>query len=572
MDEFNNQFRHFKFGLYARKSSEDKNRQIQSIESQLVVLKETAKREGLTIIDVYSDCASAHKPSNRPAFANMLADLNAGKIDAILCWKADRLARNHIEGGTLMHCLETRIIKAIKTPYKTFLPTDNSLPLTIEFGMANQYSRDLSLNVKRGNKTKTENGGFCHLAPQGYINNKLEKTIEVDKERFPLLRKMWDMGLSGDYSIQQICEIASTQWGYRTPLKKRRGGNPLAVSTLHGIFTNPFYMGMVRNGSHINKGKHKPMVSAIEFERMQEIMNKKGRKGDVTYEFSLTGCISCGECGQCITAEQKISYSCPKCRTKQSSKNNIDCRKCGYSLTENERKRANKYTYYRCRKKKVEGRPKCKQKCIRGENLEQMVSDYISEYEISQDYVDFIKNGLLFIKDQNDTLNQDTLEALEQELKKIKGRQSRLLDMHLDGDISKSQFEQKKDELEMRSSKIMTEVLRERSNQKSWLDSSFEDLDFIFLLKKKWDSGSKRDKKTVFKKLCSNPSLKDGKLDIDLKPIFLEHKSTHVEFSMVLETASNPSERKKSLSFDKGNTVWWARLEAIRNFYIKKRA
>ena len=44
-------------------------------------------------------------------------------------------------------------------PLKEFIcPNDNALISAVEFGMANQYIRDLSTNVKRGNKTKLEKG------------------------------------------------------------------------------------------------------------------------------------------------------------------------------------------------------------------------------------------------------------------------------------------------------------------------------------------------------------------------------------------------------------------------------
>ena len=90
----------------------------------------------------------------------MLDAIENGEVDGIITWKADRLSRNLPKGGIIVLLLQQGIIKEILTPTTQFLPSDNMLLLTIEMGMANQYSLDLSRNIKRGNKTKLEQGGF----------------------------------------------------------------------------------------------------------------------------------------------------------------------------------------------------------------------------------------------------------------------------------------------------------------------------------------------------------------------------------------------------------------------------
>jgi len=37
---------------------------------------------------------------------------------------------------------------------------------------------------------------FCGKAPEGYINNRLDKTVEIDIGRFEIVRKIWDLMLT----------------------------------------------------------------------------------------------------------------------------------------------------------------------------------------------------------------------------------------------------------------------------------------------------------------------------------------------------------------------------------------
>src|SRR3990167_4699479 len=84
--------------LYARKSSEDEDRQVASIEAQVDVLRRLAEDEGMRIIDVLTEARSAKSPG-RPVFAEMVRRLQDKEAEGILCWKLDRLARNPIDGG-----------------------------------------------------------------------------------------------------------------------------------------------------------------------------------------------------------------------------------------------------------------------------------------------------------------------------------------------------------------------------------------------------------------------------------------------------------------------------------------
>ena len=135
-----------KYLIYARKSSEAEDRQVASIDSQISVLTDIAKQEGLEIIDTLCESQSAKAPG-RPLFSKMLEMIYKGQAQGIICWKLDRLARNPVDGGQINWMLQQGVIRHIKTHDRSYYPTDNVLMMSVEFGMANQFIRDLTVNV-----------------------------------------------------------------------------------------------------------------------------------------------------------------------------------------------------------------------------------------------------------------------------------------------------------------------------------------------------------------------------------------------------------------------------------------
>ena len=97
------------------------------------------------------------------------------------------------------------------------------------------FSAKLSKDVKRGLEKKIRMGWFPGVVRVGYLNTpdmeKGTKVVIKDPDRFVLVRKMWDLMLTGNYSIRQVTEIANKEWGLTTRKTKRIGGNPLGQST-----------------------------------------------------------------------------------------------------------------------------------------------------------------------------------------------------------------------------------------------------------------------------------------------------------------------------------------------------
>jgi DNA invertase Pin-like site-specific DNA recombinase len=101
-----------RYFLYARKSSENEDKQVASVPSQIEELKKLAQEMSLNIVEIFTEEKSAKAPG-RPVFSQMIADIHKGGAEGILCWKLDRLARNPIDGGTISWMLQQSVIRHI---------------------------------------------------------------------------------------------------------------------------------------------------------------------------------------------------------------------------------------------------------------------------------------------------------------------------------------------------------------------------------------------------------------------------------------------------------------------------
>ena len=86
------------FFLYARKSTDEENRQVTSLDAQMWTLREFAKSEGLFIYEIIEESKTAKRPG-RPLFDQMLSRIERGEANGLLCWDVDRLYRNPVDEG-----------------------------------------------------------------------------------------------------------------------------------------------------------------------------------------------------------------------------------------------------------------------------------------------------------------------------------------------------------------------------------------------------------------------------------------------------------------------------------------
>ena len=172
-----------KFFLYARKSTDEDDKQLLSIDTQLVELREFALKESLIVAREFVESRTAKIPG-RPVFNSMMREVERGQADGILAWHPDRLARNSVDGGQIVYALDTGKLTALKFPAFWFENTpQGKFMLQIAFGQSKYYVDNLSENVKRGIRQKIRLGWFPAKPPIGYLNDPRPRTIVVDPPR-----------------------------------------------------------------------------------------------------------------------------------------------------------------------------------------------------------------------------------------------------------------------------------------------------------------------------------------------------------------------------------------------------
>jgi site-specific DNA recombinase len=472
-------------------------RQVQSIDDQKKVMLDMARMRNLEVVEVFEESQSAKAPG-RPVFSQMIERIHKGEVQGILTWKLDRIARNPIDGGSIIWALQNGIIQKIITNDREYCPSDNVLLVSVEFGMANQFILDLSKNVKRGMNAKYEKGIRPTLTPLGYLNDKIEHTNIIDPERFPLIRKMWDFMLTGGYTPERIAQIASKEWGLTSRTTKRVMGKPVGRSMVYRIFKNPFYFGMIGEDGEVMQGSHEPMITKQEYDCVQKILGKNGNPRAYKRDFSFTGLLQCGECGCAITAEEKSKY--------RSSENRIKT-----------------YTYYHCTKKKMllDG-SRCPQKSLEKEALEAQISDFLGSIQISDRFLEWAKKWLLEqtgkeIEDR-ETICRNLKKKVESATKKL----DNLIQLKIsDPDsLSEEEFKNHKKAVISERNEAQIQLKKLDDRQDEWIDLTKKTFDFCQVAKEKFEKGTDREKRNILICIGSKLVLKDGKLDIKAKKVF----------------------------------------------------
>lgn len=492
--------------VYCRKSSEDsKERQAQSIESQLNELNELAKRERLKIVKVYTEEKSAHT-TGREVFAKMIEAIQCGEGNAILTWHANRLTRNMTDGAVIVSLMDSGAVKEIKTPGRIYYG-DQSIDkfvIVLEFGLSKKDSDDKSEVVKRGLKTKCEKGSMPGVAPMGYMNTPHlpggSRYIIKDPERFDQIKEAWRLMASGEYSVLDIYRIMNNDWGFRTRRFKKQGGRILHISRLYKMFRDPFYYGYFeypKGSGKMYKGTHEPMISEETFQRVQKILNRNTKTRSKTKEFPFTGIMRCGECGAQITAEDKWKY--------------------------NKSGKAHNYIYYHCTKRR---NPSCNQKLITRDALEAQILNYLSHIEVPASFQKWAKKYLKILYNQElESLekikhsNKSTYEQITTSLSNLLA--FKISPANSDGSLlSDEAYKEQRDKLEKQKAALIMEEEDFSRVFGNGIMKSESDFDFALYAIEHFKNGTISDKRTILRELGYNHLLTNKKLDITLKETY----------------------------------------------------
>ena len=497
--------------MYVRKSSESEERQIQSTDDQKRYLTQKSEELHLNVVKIFVEEHSAKKPNTRPIFAEMIKYIEDGKADGVLCWQINRLARNPVDSATVQWLLQQGALKSVMTYEKEFLSNDNAILFSVESGMANQFIIELRANTRRGIDSKIEKGWFPGLAPLGYLNDKQnekgQKQILIDEERWCYVRRIWDLMLTGNYNPRQVLETV-TREGLTTRQTKRQGGGPVTSSGIYRILTNVFYAGAFEQCGKTHIGKHKAMVTQDEFDRVQTILGSRGRPRPQKREFAYTGIVRCGECGCLVTAETKTKYV--KSTAQIAS-----------------------YTYYRCTKKRREAH--CTQKPININDFESQVLYELSGFAIAPEFKEW---AIHILQQENEQEFKLRAQKHKQLTRLMQNSEKELYDLnktYTRGRLDEDFYVAEKDKLKIKIAQSKTELASSQDATNKWVTLSENVFKLACHAAETYAKADVRTKREIFAALGGQFVLTDGKLSYEPEKWFVRIADAYPELRQKLE-------------------------------------
>ena len=508
-----------KFFLYARKSTEDEERQIMSIEAQLAELAEHAKRENLEVIEQFIESKSAKKPG-REVFNKLIARIKESKEPVgLLAWHPDRLARNSIDGGQIIYLIDTAKLVSLRFPTFWFEPTPQGLfMLQVAFGQSKYYSDNLSQNVKRGIRHKLRRGEWTGRAPLGYVNNPKTRTIEPDGIKAKILKIGFEEFAQGKHNLRTLGERLQSLGMIN------RKGNTLTKSTLQRTLTNPAYIGLITYNRETYEGKFEPLISPATFEAVQKVLkdDSKPRKTKNGHDFPFVGLLRCGECNAAITAQYAHGHG-------------------------------GTYRYYRCTKRLGT----CGQSYLREDLMADQLKDELQKVALSPEWTDKMSAQVGVWEKEQNLSAKSFAQNLASEIKSIELKLDKLVSAFLDGVIERETYLQKKDQLI--KAKLTLQQKKADFGQKGnfWIEPLREWIKTSELAAKLASSEDLHQIKSLVEKIGTNRRLLNKKIALEFKRPFeliLRYKNIYEKRAaekIDSKNSQNSAENLKSFNWSK---------------------
>ncbi len=429
-----------KYIAYCRKSTDEKEKQVLSIDQQVSELKEFAQRENIEILEFLTEAQSAKIPG-RPVFNALVKRIENGEISGIISWNPDRLARNSVDGGKIIYLLDLGKLQSLKFPTHWFENTPQGrFMLSIAFGQAKYYVDNLAQNVLRGLKYKVKQGIWPARAPWGYRNDRNTRGIVIYPPEANVIRGAFELYATGKYALIDI-----GKYFYENGIKNKVSGGYPNDSNLRRILMRPLYYGAMVFKGELYAGIHEPIVSKALFDQVQKMIIQRGwyhQYKSKRYDFAFTGLIKCSYCGCSITAENRPFYF-P--RTHHSVL----------------------YRYYHCTKKRLS----CLQKgYTREEVLETQFREIVSSVSLSEVWANKM---LEFLETDEKTEKQNAtseLQKLNIVLGEIEQKLDRLLEAYLDMIVDTQHYKQKKNELMEKQSILKDKITQLKTGNLFWIE------------------------------------------------------------------------------------------------------
>ncbi len=312
--------------IYTRKSTEEGLEQnfntldAQRESAEAYILSQ--KHEGwVALPDRYDDGGFTGANMDRPALKQLLADVEAGKVDSIVVYKYDRLSRSLADFMKLLEILDKHQVTfvAVTQPFDTRTSAGRFMVhMLLNFAqfereMIAERTRDKMRAARRKGKWI---GGFPIL---GYDVAPKGGSLVVNPAEAERVRETFQLYLQFGSLIPVVEELDRRDWRMKVWTTRKghvRGGSRFSKAALNRLLTKAIYTGKVDFEGKLFNGEHQRIVDDDTFDQVQERLSCNGTKGGRTtrnkHSALLKGLVECGSCGAAMihtyTQKKNIRY------------------------------------------------------------------------------------------------------------------------------------------------------------------------------------------------------------------------------------------------------------------------
>ncbi len=433
--------------IYLRVSTDEQANEGFSIDNQKRACMDYAHMNGYHPKKVFEDGGRSGRTTDRPAFQDLLNSVKTTPVDAVIIYKIDRFARNVSDFSTVRKQFKEMGIKLLSVSENG--DVTEGLIGNIFASVAEWESDVNGQRTRDALMQKFREGWQPMRPPLGYhsVGDKDEKkTCEPDSYEAPIIKELFEMYSTGNYSI-----LAIQDWLSNKNIVSKTGTG-LGHSVICSMLNNPFYYGLIRWHGESKIGKHRAIISKELFDTCQYVLAKH-RSFLIrhrVHDFLLRGFIFCSECGQRYTAEWH---------------------KDRHKLV----KRGGKIAYYHCQKRERNG---CPAPYIEMEELETLVEKEFEKLQFSDDFIELVIKKAKEVLNENRKSASSITQGITNQKNALEARRNSLEDALLDGTIDRDTFKRRHGELQQQILNLDNQILEHDNKGKIDLDLIEEVLAF----------------------------------------------------------------------------------------------
>ena len=294
-----------KCGLYVRVSTVNQVEDGESLDEQVHTLKSYCAYRKWEDCTVYREEGFSGKDLKRPAFQQMLTDIQKGKINTVIVKKIDRLSRSIIDFENVYKSFQEVGVDLISTQenFDTSTAIGRSvIRIVLIFAQLEREQtseRTIDVMAHRA-KQGLFNGGYPRI---GYDIDYENKCLVPNDSEIPIANEIFTTYLrlgSLSETAKELNEKGYRMKSWTTQAGRTRGGERFQKTSVSRILNDPVYIGKVRYKDIIYEGQQPAIISDELFEAVRSILqtNNITKTGYRQFEttFYLKGLVRCGSC------------------------------------------------------------------------------------------------------------------------------------------------------------------------------------------------------------------------------------------------------------------------------------